>query len=519
MKKHAAIESELIAALRVQPGLQGTGWEYLFDQEDRAIAAHANKLDGPPTFSRPHREHYKALARRIGVSEAEIFARDQIDVPACEDSRVAAVFMSKGGGVRLPRFEILGEREKYRLNPSQLGVGILTQGGMTPGYNIVIDSIVKRHAMLSTSIEGAEQKNPDGTSTGLRLCGFTDGFSGLGRHLPVELKVRETDKLALLPGSALRLNPEASESIDGDALCEAVRQHGIDVLYVIGDRNAMIMADQACEALQVSVGPAKELVRIVGAPVTIENDIAFTDTTIGFHTAVTSTVEFIQRVHSEAEACRYLTVVVLPGRYSGSLALHSAHASGNVDYALLPEMLTTSEAEQKEEFERAANLLVRRYHNKRHAVAVLSAQKAGGEDGAQEGGSRTASVLHRFMETLGARMAREPSGPDGWVGRIELRHAHCVGSSAPLPCDVDLGKLTGKLMVDAALSGLSRCVVCQWQGRFVAVPMGFATGRPKTVDLGSYGPRTMSEKYILTPVPRDPAPGQADEPPGSEWFG
>ncbi len=507
-----------MVALQAQSGLQGTGWAYLFDQENQPIDARVERLDGPPTFSRPHREHYKALARRIGVSETEIFVRDQTDVPACEDSRVAAVFASKGGGVRLPRFEVLGEREKYRLDPSRLGIGILTQGEMAPGYNIVIDSIVKRHAMLSTSIEGGERKNPDGTSIGLKLSGFTDGFAGLGRQLPVELKVRETDKLALMPGSALRLNPEASESINMDALREAVGQHGIDILYVIGDRNAMIMADRACEALQKSAGPAEELVRVVGAPVTIEDDVAFTDTSIGFHTAVANAVEFIQRVHSEAEACRYLAVIVLPGQYSGSLAMHSAYASGNVDYALLPEMLTTKESERKEEFERAANLLVRRFRNKHHALAVL-AQQVGGESGRQEGGRGTASVLDRFLETLRDRLAREPSGPDGWAGRIVTRHAYCVGSSAPLPCDVDLGKLTGKLMVDAALSGLSRCIVCQWQGRFVAVPMGFAIGRPKTVDLGSYGPRTMSEKYILTPVPQDSAPGAFGEPAGYEWFG
>jgi hypothetical protein len=180
-------------------------------------------------------------------------------------------------------------------------------------------------------------------------------------------------------------------------------------------------------------------------------------------------------------------------------------------------MFGMPDAVRMEEFEHAANLLVRRYHNKRHALAAVGAIQSGVESDSSAKGGGTASLSDRFLEMLRARLAREPRGPDGLAGQVMVHHTHTLGSGTPLPCDVILGKLTGKLMVDAALSGLSRCVVCQWKGRFIAVPMGFAIGRPKTVNLRSYGPRTMSEKYLLTPVPSTTTPGRFEGV--SEFFG
>jgi len=497
-------------ALRSQPGLHGTGWEYLFDGENRLIEGRLDELAGVATHVHPRREYYRSLARRVGLTENEVFVRDETNVAACEDSRVEGVFRSRGLAGRLPRFRVLADQEMYRLNPAQLRVGIVTQGGNAPGYNIIIDSIVKRHAYLATPAEAGAQTNPDGTSIGLEVFGFEDGFAGLGRNAPVALRVRETDKAALKPASMLRLSAAGMQAVDEEACWRAVARHELDILYVVGNRRAMRMAERACEVLDKPLGRAKERIRIVGAPVSVEDDFAFADASVGFQTALGSAVEFIQRVHSEAEACRQLAVVVLPGEFSGSLALQASHASGEVDYALFPEVLGATEAAQEEEFKRAAHLLTRRYYNKHHAVAVVSAMNSLRESDVQGSGGGRASVKDKFIETLRGRLAREPCGANEWVGEVVVRPAHTLGSGPPLPYDINLGKLTGKLMVDAALSGLSRCVVCRWGGRFVVVPMRLALGRAKTVDLRSYGPRTMSEKYLLTPVPRAATTGQPD---------
>jgi 6-phosphofructokinase 1 len=507
MKQEEA-EHDLMIALKSQPGLHGAGWEYLFDSANRLIEGRLDELAGVASHVHPRRDYYKNVARRVGLTEDEVFVSDEANVAACEDSRIEAAFRAQGLAGKLPCFRVLADREMYRLNPAKLRVGIVTQGGNAAGYNVIIDSIVKRHAYLSTPAEAGAPTNPDGTSIGLELFGFEDGFAGLGRHAPTPLRVRETDKTALKPGSILRLYIDGSRAVDEQACWQTVARHELDVLYVVGDRNAMSMADRGCEVLENQVGRAKERIRIVGAPVSVEDDFAFTDASVGFHTALVNAVEFIQKVHSEAEACRQLAVVVLPGERSGSLSLHASYASGEVDYALIPEMLATTEAAREEELQRAIHLLIRRYHNNRHAVVVLSDMSTLGPSKAKGSGEQEASTTDRFIETLQAGLVREPRGPDGLTGRVVIRTAHTLGSGSPFPYDVDLGKLTGKLMVEAALSGLSRCIVCQWKGKFVVVPMRLAVGRAKTVDLQSYGPRTMSEKYLLTPVPRTTAAGE-----------
>ena len=151
-----------MSALRAIPGLQDAGWEYLFNRENRLIGARLDELTGVPTHLHPRRDHYNALAKKVGVASNEIFVGDGADLPACEDSRVDAAFASEGAGRGVPRFKTLGDRETYRLNPARLRVGILTQGGNAAGYNIVIDSIVKRHAWLSTRPESGAQTNQIG---------------------------------------------------------------------------------------------------------------------------------------------------------------------------------------------------------------------------------------------------------------------------------------------------------------------------------------------------------------------
>jgi 6-phosphofructokinase 1 len=264
------------------------------------------------------------------------------------------------------------------------------------------------------------------------------------------------------------------------------------------------LADRACQALAKAVGRAGERVRVVAAPVSIEDDFAFTDSSIGYQTAMADAVQFILRVHSEASACQQLAIVVLPGRHSGALILNAAHASGEVDYALLPETLEAAKTTEDEELTHAAELLARRCHAKRHALAVLS---AGGPEGTPDPSAplRARPVVERFLDILRARLKRRFGSSESPSPQLVVRTAHTVGNGEILPYDINLGKVTGKLMVDAALSGLGRCVVSQWRGQFVAVPMGLAVGRPKTVDLASYCPRTMSEKYLLTPIPTGPA--------------
>lgn len=198
-------------------------------------------------------------------------------------------------------------------------IGILTAGGDSPGLNAAIRGIGK--SALATG--------------NMQIVGFRDGFRGLMENRTMRLD-RETLSSILTRGGTIlgtsrdkpHKMPVGSEVMDmTEVICDNYRRHNLDALVCIGgggtQKNAYRLAQKGLNILTL--------------PKTIDNDVAMTDVTFGFHTAMEIATEAIDRLHSTAHSHHRIIVVEIMGHNAGWLALGSGIAGG-ADVILIPEI-------------------------------------------------------------------------------------------------------------------------------------------------------------------------------------
>lgn len=198
-------------------------------------------------------------------------------------------------------------------------IGILTAGGDSPGLNAAIRGIGKS-ALAAGKIH---------------IVGFRDGFRGLMENRTMRLD-RETLSSILTRGGTIlgtsrdkpHKMPVGSEVMDmTEVICDNYHRHNLDALVCIGgggtQKNAYRLAQKG--------------LNIVTLPKTIDNDVAMTDVTFGFQTAMEIATEAIDRLHSTAHSHHRIIVVEIMGHNAGWLALGSGIAGG-ADVILIPEI-------------------------------------------------------------------------------------------------------------------------------------------------------------------------------------
>ncbi len=491
------------------PGLKDPDTEPLFDCEGRLIQSQCPELETEPTYEHPFRAFYEEYRQRLKLGRS-VFTRYDETVPVSTSARALELFRHEHLEDRFPRFGVAGAREHYRLDPTNIKVGILTAGGNAPGLNTVIDSVVKRQSLLAT----ARAAQPGGPTAALTIVGYRGGYEGLLAGERIDLNYAVSDAASLAPGSILKIRRGEKPTDEGgrrrlnSEMAAAVAKDQLDVLYVVGGDGTIRAAAGLCGELEARgvVGAHGQPVRVVAAPKTMDNDINFTDVTFGFRTTVENAVEAIRRIHVEAVAGERLGVIELFGAGSGFVALHAAYASGEVDYVLIPELMTGGKEQREAGLTQAAEQLAERYRKNRHAVLVVAEGATrlyvDAESKAPDAAFRT--LVERL--TAAGRFDKE---------RVFVSQpAHLVRSTPPNAYDIDLCKQTGKLMVDTALAGFTRGVVSSWHGQFVMVPMETAVARLKQVDVGAYYLLSMTEKYLLPATSCFNPSGIAEEPLG-----
>ncbi len=203
-------------------------------------------------------------------------------------------------------------------------VAILANGGDVSGFNAVIRAIVKT----------AENK-------GVECYGFIDGYNGLLKNEYVKLSTANTasgilHKGGSIIGSSLNANvfnykvEENGKTLYKDLsekCVQNIKEDGFDCLFTLGgDSTQKSARDFSIRGINV-----------IGVPKTIDNDVACTDITFGYNTAVTVATEALDRLHTTAETHGRIMVLEVMGRYAGWIALESAIAGG-ADVALIPEI-------------------------------------------------------------------------------------------------------------------------------------------------------------------------------------
>ncbi len=340
-------------------------------------------------------------------------------------------------------------------------LGILTGGGDAPGLNAVIRALAKAAI----------------TRHNIRVVGIMDGFSGL-----VEMKTRELelgDIRGILPrggtilGTTNRGNPfkyverlaDGSERIlDASAIAKQnFERLGLDCLVVIGGDGTLAIAQR----LMTEHG-----LPVIGVPKTIDNDIAATDRTFGFATAVEVASEALDRLHTTAESHHRIMLLEVMGRDTGWIALHSGVAGG-ADVILIPEIPFRMEPV-------IAKVWARQNRSCPFSIIVVAegARPEGGEQVFQSkdqttGWKRLGGVSYQLAPAL-----QEATGLE--VRVTVLGHIQRGGT----PCAVDriLGTAFGCRALDLVLAGRFGHMVALRGERIEEVPIEKAINRLKAVD-------------------------------------
>ena len=198
-------------------------------------------------------------------------------------------------------------------------IGILTSGGDCPGLNAAIRGVVRA---------GQEHFQ-------MRCVGFRDGFRGLVQDRTLELTPKVLSGVLTDGGTILGTSRDKPHrmSIGGkmrdmtEAAVETYRRHHLDALVCIGGGGTQKNALRLKEAG----------LNVVTLPKTIDNDVAMTDVTFGFDTALNIVTEAIDRLHSTAMSHQRVIVVEVMGHRAGWLAL-GAGLAGGADVILIPEI-------------------------------------------------------------------------------------------------------------------------------------------------------------------------------------
>jgi ATP-dependent phosphofructokinase / diphosphate-dependent phosphofructokinase len=327
-------------------------------------------------------------------------------------------------------------------------VGILSGGGDCPGLNAAIRAVVRK---------GEEVY-------GHQLVGFRHGWRGLVESELVELTVASTRGILPRGGTILgtsRTNPYEHEDGVPKLLATLEREH-VEALVVVGGE----------DTLGVAVRLADEGVRSVGVPKTIDNDLAQTDVTFGFHTAVQIATDAIDRLHTTAESHDRVMVVEVMGRHAGWLALESGLAGG-ADVILVPERPIDVDAvcdRLRHRHDRGASFSI--------VVVAEGAVPRQGTMAVQEGG--VDEFGHVRLGGIASALAPEIEARTGYETRVTIL-GHVLRGGTPTAFDRILATRLGLAAIDAVEDGAFGVMAALRGTDIVRVPIADAVRVLKTV--------------------------------------
>ena len=339
-------------------------------------------------------------------------------------------------------------------------IGILTGGGDAPGLNAVIRAAVKT-AIYEYDCEVLGIRN-----------GY-DGFVDSNGVVPLTIdSVR-----GLLPrggtilGAANRGNPYARKVIrDGkeilidvsDEIIKGIKRLELDALLVVGGDGTLRIAHELY----------KKGAPIIGVPKTIDNDIGGTELTFGFHTAVNTATEAIDKLHTTAEAHHRVMVLELMGRDAGFIALRACVACG-ADVILIPEIPFKFEAVLAE---------VRQRVEQGYLFSIIVVSEGAKPQGGEQVFARSGDEVYvPRLGGIGQRVG-EYIEKNGYESRVTVL-GHLQRGGSPTPFDRWLATRFGAAAVRLAAQGKFDRMVALRAEKIVDVSLEEVVATIKRVNL------------------------------------
>lgn len=355
-------------------------------------------------------------------------------------------------------FELAGPRARLFFDPKQIRAGIVTCGGLCPGLNNIIRSLLHelQHAY------GVKE-----------VLGFRGGYQGLDPahgEKPLTLSPEFVGDIHRRGGTVLGTSRGMA---DMAAAVENLARLGVNILFTVGGDGTQRGAD----ALFRIARQRGHALAVVGIPKTVDNDVAFVSRTFGYLTAVQEASIVLDRAHAEARSVRNgIALVKVMGRHAGFIAVGATVASQEVNFCLIPEVPF--------ELDNFLVALKQRIVQRSHAVIVV-AEGVGQEWLDNTGAERDASGNVKLGD-IGSFLRQKI---DAYFNAqripVVIRYfdpSYFVRSGPANSEDAILCDLFARNAVHAAMAGKTGLVIGFLHDEFIHIPVELLADRRKSVD-------------------------------------
>ena len=361
-------------------------------------------------------------------------------------------------------FEVAGPRENLYFNAKETRAGIVTCGGLCPGLNNVIRSLV--HELNH--------------GYGVReILGFVNGYQGLDPWRgsePIALTHEFVEDIHKEGGTVLNTS---RGPVDINVAVDNLIRRKINILFVVGGDGTQRGGNELYQEAKRRGYPLS----VVGIPKTIDNDVAFVSRTFGYVTAVNEAARAISCAHTEAHSVQNgISVVKIMGRYAGFIAAGATVASQDVNFTLVPEVPFVLEGEQG-----FLEALKQRILKREHAV-ILVAEGAGQhlfdhrEEVHDASGNLKFKDIGVFLRDRISSFFKEENIP------FNMRYfdpSYLIRSVPACAEDAVLCDFFARNAVHAAMAGKTGLVIGFQHGTFTHVPIELLAKQQKCLDLNS----------------------------------
>ena len=310
-------------------------------------------------------------------------------------------------------------------------IGVLTSGGDAPGMNAAIRAVVRK-----------------AISNGVKVKGIKKGYQGLLNEEIIDMQKKDVSDTIQRGGTILGtarcmefVTPEGQQK--GAEIC---RKHGIDGIVVIGGDGSY----RGAQAL------SKQGINTIGIPGTIDLDIACTDYTIGFDTAINTAMQAIDKVRDTSSSHERCSIIEVMGRNAGYIALWCGVANGAEDI-LLPEKYDYNEQEI------INSIINNRKHGKTHHIIINA-----------EGIGHSTSMARRIEAATGVETRATILG-------------YMQRGGNPTCKDRFYASIMGAYAADILCEGKTNRVVAHQAGKFVDFDIDEALAMKKDIDEYEFG--------------------------------
>lgn len=360
-----------------------------------------------------------------------------------------------------PSFEQAGPREKIYFDPSKLKCAIVTCGGLCPGLNDIIRSVVLElyHCYGVKNIYGIRHG----------LQGFIPEFG----HEVMELTAASVTNILDMGGTILG---SSRGTQDIDTIVDCLERMNIGILFMVGGDGTLMAASKIADIIT----ERNLKVSVIVIPKTIDNDIHLVSRTFGFDTAVDIATFAIKGAHNEARGYpNGVGLIKLMGRHSGFLAATAALAQQDANFVLIPEIEIKLTGENG-----FLTALEKRLRERKHAVIVV-AEGAGQhffENQTTEydpSGNIKLKDIGTFLKDKITEWFKQRNTP---VTLKYIDPSYIIRSLPANSNDSVFCGFLGRDAVHAGMAGKTKLLISNWNNHYVHIPMEASAGHRKTVD-------------------------------------